>query len=117
MPISQQRTGEILRVTMETLRDAGGRMSRSRLMDAAERRLMLTADEQRITREVDQMPAWGMRFGFSLSAAKRVGWLSNGDARGVWTLTPAGLAALGDLPGDELFRELRRLDPKQARQS
>ncbi len=72
-----------------------------------------TPDEQRIARVRDQMSAWGMRFGFNLSAGKRVGWVTHADGHGVWSLTRTGWRALEEFPGGELFRELMRRDPAQ----
>jgi hypothetical protein len=111
MPITQEREGEIFRTTLEVLRDSGRRMGRAQLKDAVEGRASPTPDEQRIVRARDQMSAWGMRFGFNLSAGKRVGWVTNADDHGVWSLTPAGSRALDEFRGGELFRELMRRDP------
>lgn len=89
-------------------------MGRAQLKDAVEGRASPTPDEQRIVREHDRMSARGVRFGFNLSAGRRVGRVTDADGRGVWSLTPAGSRALDDHPGDELFRELGRRDPERA---
>lgn len=94
----------LFRTALEVLRDSSTPLPRPQVMAEVERRTSSTETA------ADQNPGrparWQVQLGFRTSEAATIGWLTKRDG---WAITEAGLQALTEHRGADLFHELSRL--------
>ncbi|SDL63271.1 AAA family ATPase [Nonomuraea jiangxiensis] len=93
--------GPLLRTTLEVLRDADGPLTRRETFDEVERRVEIAPDY--LTAYPSGEPRWRKQLGWRVMEAAALGWVTR---RGGWSITEAGLQALEDYPGAELYRQV-----------
>jgi 5-methylcytosine-specific restriction protein B len=98
-----EHSAPILRATMEVLREADRPLQPDEVRNAVEKRVDI-APEYRATNAHGQV-RWWAQLGFRTGEAAVLGWMTK---RNGWSITEAGLQALDDYPGAELYRELSR---------
>jgi 5-methylcytosine-specific restriction protein B len=100
MPITMQRTGVLLRASMEYLASHDTR-TRQQVLDHLAETMDLTPDECELDK--NGRPAWVIRFLWTSVGMVKAGWIEK-DGSGVWVATPAGRDALSAYPDSESFR-------------
>ncbi|MGW5685665.1 AAA family ATPase [Nonomuraea sp. NPDC003754] len=93
--------GPLLRTTLEVLRDADGPITRRETFDEVERRVEIAPEY--LTSYPNGEPRWRKQLGWRVMEAAALGWVTR---RGGWSITEAGLQALEDYPGAELYRQV-----------
>ncbi|GIH71538.1 MGMT family protein [Sphaerimonospora thailandensis] len=93
----------ILRAAMEILRDAGRPMSPDEVRRAVAEKVSIAPEQQALNGH--GQVRWQSQLGFRTGEAASIGWMTK---RNGWAITSAGVRALEDHPGVELYRELGR---------
>ncbi|MEV7013586.1 MGMT family protein [Streptosporangium sp. NPDC051022] len=88
---------------METLREADRPLQPDEVRAAVSRRVAIAPEQQ--SPNAHGQTRWWEQVVLRTGEAASLGWVTK---RNGWSITPAGLRALEDFPGDELGRELER---------
>lgn len=99
-----EHMGPLLRAALEVLRDADRPLNRHEVMDAVAKRVEISSAHE--TTDTQGRVRWRVQLGWRTSEAVAIGWITK---RGGWSITEAGIQALEDYPGNELYHELSRL--------
>ncbi len=99
------RRSLLLKTVMEVLRDHGGKMHPSKVLEEINRRITLTPRE--LSLDNSGLPRFDRAVGYDTGYAATIGWTSK---IGGWSITDAGIEALETYPDpDELQAEFNRL--------
>src|ERR1700739_3559053 len=99
------RRSLLLKTAMEILRDHGGKMHQSKVLEQIRQRIELTPRE--LSLDNSGVPRFDRAVGFDPGHAATIGWTSK---IGGWSVTDAGIEALETYPDpDELQAEFNRL--------
>lgn len=93
----------ILRATLEVLREVGRPMQPDEVRRAVIERVTITPEHREPN--MHGQTRWWAQLGFRTGEAASLGWMVK---RNGWSITAAGIQALEDHPGAELYRELGR---------
>ncbi|GAA4512863.1 hypothetical protein GCM10023191_079210 [Actinoallomurus oryzae] len=93
----------IFRAAMEVLRDAGRPLQPAEVREAVAARV--TIDPEHENPNAHGQVRWHSQLGFRTGEAASLGWMTK---RNGWAITEAGIQALEEFPGDELYRALGR---------
>ncbi|WP_433431976.1 MGMT family protein [Nonomuraea sp. CA-141351] len=93
----------ILRTTLEVLREAGRPLQPDEVRKAVTEKISIAPEHQ--GPNAHGQTRWWAQLGFRTGEAASLGWMIK---RNGWSITPAGIQALEDFPGVELYRELGR---------
>ncbi|SPT51854.1 MGMT family protein [Actinomadura madurae] len=93
----------IFRAAMEILRDEGRPLKPAEVREAVAARV--TIDPEHEEPNAHGQIRWHSQLGFRTGEAASIGWMTK---RNGWAITEAGIQALEDFPGDELYRALGR---------
>ncbi|MEV0230922.1 MGMT family protein [Nonomuraea sp. NPDC050786] len=93
----------IFRAALEILRDAGRPMRPAEVREAVAKRVSIDPGQEVLN--AHGQVRWHAQLGFRTGEAASLGWMTK---RNGWAITPAGVQALEDFPGIELYRELVR---------
>lgn len=93
----------IFRAALEILRDAGRPMQPAEVREAVNERVPIDPGQE--TLNAHGQVRWHAQLGFRTGEAASLGWMTK---RNGWAITPAGVQALEDFPGTDLYRELVR---------
>ncbi|GAB1823809.1 MGMT family protein [Herbidospora sp. RD11066] len=93
----------IFRAAMEVLRDANGPMQPNSVCEAVASQVEIAPEYQ--LPDAQGQALWWSQLGFRTGEAAALGWMVK---RNGWSIVEAGIAALEEFPGNELFRELTR---------
>ncbi|WP_433355868.1 MGMT family protein [Microtetraspora malaysiensis] len=88
---------------LETLRDAGRPMQPAEVREAVAKRVPIDPGQEVLN--AHGQVRWHAQLGFRTGEAASLGWMTK---RNGWAISPAGVQALEDFPGTELYRELMR---------
>lgn len=100
----RERNALFLRTALDVLKEAARPLARRDVMDRVGERLEFTTDET--DSDSRGQARWQVQLDFRTSEAAKIGWMTKS---GGWRITEAGIRALSEYDGIELFRELRRL--------
>lgn len=102
-PESQVRRGLLARTLFETLRDAGEPLApKDALTSVASQ---VPPNQQELSRNASGFPRYETFLRWVSTWASSIGWMAK---RGGWSITEAGVEAIGDFAGDEFVSELTR---------
>ncbi|GGO19703.1 hypothetical protein GCM10010116_39480 [Microbispora rosea subsp. aerata] len=90
----------ILRATLELLRDAGRPLRPEEVRKEVERRVTIPPELRGPNAHGQER--WWAQLGFRTGEAASIGWMTKRDG---WAITEAGIRALDDFKGIELYRE------------
>ncbi|WP_182905642.1 MGMT family protein [Microbispora sp. H13382] len=93
----------ILRATLELLREAGRPLRPEEVREEVEGRVAIPPDLR--GPNAQGQARWWAQLGFRTGEAASLGWMTK---RNGWAITEAGVRALDDFAGTELYRELAR---------
>ncbi|MEV0663576.1 MGMT family protein [Actinomadura luteofluorescens] len=93
----------IFRTAMEILRDEGRPLQPTEVREAVASRVTIDPEHERPN--AHGQIRWHSQLGFRTGEAASLGWMTK---RNGWAITQAGIQALEDFPGDELYRALGR---------
>ncbi|QYC37706.1 6-O-methylguanine DNA methyltransferase, DNA binding domain [Nonomuraea coxensis DSM 45129] len=93
----------IFRAALEILRDAGRPMQPAEVREAVAGRVSIDPGQEVLN--AHGQVRWHAQLGFRTGEAASLGWMTK---RNGWAITPAGVQAVEDFPGIELYRELVR---------
>ncbi|GAA4912701.1 alkylated DNA nucleotide flippase Atl1 [Nonomuraea thailandensis] len=93
----------ILRTTLEVLHEAGRPLQPDEVRQAVTERISIAPEHQ--GPNAHGQTRWWAQLGFRTGEAASLGWMVK---RNGWSITSAGIQALEDFPGVELYRELGR---------
>ncbi|MEU7916466.1 MGMT family protein [Microbispora bryophytorum] len=93
----------ILRATLELLREAGRPLRPEEVRNEVESRVTIPSELRGLN--AHGQARWWAQLGFRTGEAASLGWMTK---RNGWAITEAGVRALDDFEGTELYRELAR---------
>ncbi|GLY78499.1 MGMT family protein [Actinoallomurus iriomotensis] len=93
----------VFRAAMEVLREEGRPMQPAAVREAVAERVVIDPEQQRPN--AHGQIRWHAQLGFRTGEAASLGWMTK---RNGWAITPAGIQALEEFPGAELYRALVR---------
>ncbi|MFF3443899.1 MGMT family protein [Streptosporangium sp. NPDC002721] len=93
----------ILRTTLEILQEAGRPLQPDEVRKAVAERVSIAPEHEGLN--AHGQTRWWAQLGLRTGEAASLGWMSK---RNGWAITPAGIQALENFPGVELYRELGR---------
>lgn len=98
-----EHSAPILRAALEVLRDASRPLQPNVVRDAIAERVEIAPEHLELN--AHGQTRWWAQLGFRTGEAAALGWMVK---RNGWSITEAGVQALEDFPGVELYRELTR---------